>query len=208
MGKYSCSLPGPWDPRRFHFIAMWELIKSCRYASLPAEYTDELLVGIFWEESTFCNIREVRKDGNFGPAVGFGQTNDTEFSWRFPQYKKDELRNKILADPCFSVTFAGMFITDLHNRTLAELRLKNKKVPLGGVRVSVLYGYAGVNVNPRNIEAYNGWIQCENILKNASAIILTPVGHLIPNCADIKRALHAAKNNADGFFDQILVGIP
>ncbi len=188
------SLPGLWDSRRLHYVAMWELIKSCRYASLPAEYTDELLIAIFWEESTFCNVREVRKDGSFGPAVGFGQTNDTEF-WRFPQYKKDQLRNMILNDPCFSVTFAGMFITDLHNR------LKN--------RVSVLkYGYAGVKVNPNNIKGYNGWLECERILISSPAVNPSPGGHPVPRRADLERALHAAKSNGDGFFDQVLAGIP
>lgn len=189
------SLPSLEDPRRLTYPLMWDLIKSSRFLSLPAIYTDELLIAIFWEESTFCNIREVRRVGGFGPAVGFGQINDTEF-WRFPECRKEQLTNMILGDPGYSVTFAGRFLYDLHQR-------------LNGNRGSVLKGYAGVNANPVNIRAYNGWIACESILRKPHKnTFKTSAGHLIPSQAVLKQALHAAKANGDLFFDQILKGIP
>ena len=189
------SLPALWDPRRLTYPTMWDLIKSSRFRSLPAIYTDELLIAIFWEESTFCNIREVRKGGGFGPAVGFGQINDTEF-WRFRECRKEQQTNMILGDPGYSVTFVGRFIYDLHKR-------------LNGNRQSVLKGYAGVNANPINIKAYNGWNACESILRQVhNKTFKTPDGHPIPNQAILRQALHAAKPNSDGFLDQVLKGIP
>jgi len=187
----SSALPGVRSPLRTKFSSIWKLVKIHRYADLPPVYSDELLVAIMWEESTFCNIREVRDGGKSGPAVGFGQINDTEF-WRFPQYTKADLANRILHSQEFSVKFVGMFLHDLHKK-------------LNGNRVSVLkFGYAGVNVNPVNIKAYNGWVSCEQMLKTFYRGAKTSDGYWVPVRSQLKQALHAAKPNADGFLDEVL----
>src|SRR5262245_4370051 len=65
--------------KRLNFCDMWHLIKTRRQKTLTADVTDELIVSICWEESTFANIRELDTNGN--DAVGFGQNNTREL-WR------------------------------------------------------------------------------------------------------------------------------
>src|SRR5215831_7846316 len=65
--------------KRLDFCDMWHLIKTQRYKLLTQDITDEVLVGLFWEESTFANIRELDPNGN--DAIGFGQVNTREL-WR------------------------------------------------------------------------------------------------------------------------------
>jgi hypothetical protein len=162
---------------------MWQLVKEGRYPALSPIYTDELLMAIMWEESTFCNVREMRDGGGFGPAVGFGQINDTEF-WRF-RMPKDVLRAMILGSDKFSVYFVGMMINDLHTR------LNNRDTVLRN-------GYAGVNVNPVNIHAYEGWLAAEKILRSGAS------GGWMPSKETIALALRAAKPNSVGFIPEVL----
>ena len=65
--------------KRLDFCDMWHLLETYRYELLTEEITNEVLIGLFWEESTFENIRELDPNGN--NAVGFGQLNTREM-WR------------------------------------------------------------------------------------------------------------------------------
>lgn len=183
MPNSGSGLPKKDDPRRKKYSYLWKVLQEHRYPALSPVYTNELLMAIMWEESTFCNVREVRDGGGFGPAVGFGQINDTEF-WRFGM-NKDVLRGLILGTDSFSVYFVGMMLNDLHKRI--------------GNRDSVLRnGYAGVNVNPVNIRAYDGWISAEKILRSGSN------GGSIPSKSVIAAGLKAAKANSEGFIDEVV----
>lgn len=188
------ALPGLNDPRRKTYVEMWKLLKANRPAELPSLYTDELLMAILWEESTFTNVREIRKDGSFGPASGFGQINDTEY-WRFSKLgNKDQIRSKVLADEGFSVKLVGLLIADLHSR------LKDKTSVLKN-------GYAGANVNPVNINAFNQWIAAETRLLNASKSTKVD-GVTLAGRTDLELALQLAKPNSTAFIAQALKDLP
>jgi hypothetical protein len=173
---------------------MWKMVKANRPQSLPSDYTDELLMAIMWEESTFTNVREVHKDGSFGPASGFGQINVTEY-WRFASLgTKDQIRAKILSVEDFSVKLVGLFLADLHSR------LKSKSAVLKN-------GYAGANVNPVNINAYNQWLACEARLLGSNKTGKTG-GLVMPVRSEIVDALRLAKPNSDLFINQVVKDAP
>jgi len=192
-------LPPINDSRRLDYVKMWETIKKNRYYALPPEYTDELLIAIFWEETTFCNIREVKKDGP-GPAVGFGQAQvyaegSAGVVWRFPTYTRDQLGTLILGDENFSVKFTGMLLTHMHSRTNSR----------GGT----LAGYAsGGN---KQVKQVTQWNDCEKLLLQnpQSTTFTTPGGFTIPCRKTLEDALNKAKpNQSRDFFPQVLNNVP
>jgi hypothetical protein len=67
----------PDDPRRLPFGLVWHLILTHRWRGNPAPsyFTDELILAICWEETTFRNIPQEGTDnqGKPLPAVGIGQ---------------------------------------------------------------------------------------------------------------------------------------
>jgi hypothetical protein len=54
---------------------MSHFIERVRYPKLPEDLTNELFLGLFWEETFFNNIRQVGK----GTGVGFGQVEPSTF---------------------------------------------------------------------------------------------------------------------------------
>jgi hypothetical protein len=67
----------PDDPRRLPYGKVWHLIITHRWRGNPAPsyFTDELVLAICWEETTFRNIPQegTDKQGKPLPAVGIGQ---------------------------------------------------------------------------------------------------------------------------------------
>src|SRR6187401_1229856 len=59
------------------FIGMFTLLEQWRVPLLKPVFSTELLLAICWEESLFNNVKQ---DGD-GTAVGFGQTEPSEF-WK------------------------------------------------------------------------------------------------------------------------------
>lgn len=201
MGK-SGSLPGPEDPQRMGFEWIWRTAITERDPRLPLSYTTALLVAIMWEESTFCNVREVKKGGKFGPACGFGQVNDTEY-WRFKDEfgSVDEIRNRVLSDKAFSVKLVSLMLANMHSI------LKD--------RDSVLKGYAGIGTpgaDQHNINGYTQWLNAERILLAALAdpqkCYVGYWGDEIPLKSHAANALRAAKPNSGGFIEQAVRNMP
>jgi hypothetical protein len=63
-------------------------------------HSREVIVGIFWEETLFCNRKQEE-----GPAVGFGQLQMKDTAWRLKQqWQMTVNEGLILNDPQFSVT--------------------------------------------------------------------------------------------------------
>jgi hypothetical protein len=195
-------MPGIGDPRRESFEWIWHTAIVEREPSLPWNYTTALLVVIMWEESTFCNIRERKDNGEFGPACGFGQVNDTEY-WRFKKQfgTSDKVRNRVLADKNFSVRLVSMMLADMH-RILKD-------------RDAVLKGYAGVDApgaDQHNVDGYNHWLDAERILLGALAdpknCFVGYWGDTTPLRPFAERALRAAKPNSAGFIPQAVNNMP
>ena len=93
-------------PPGMSFRSMSDWIERVRYAQLPREFTNELFLGIFWEETFFNNVRQQGK----GTGVGFGQVEPSTFitlhggdpaddarldadERRFRQYKRNKARS-------------------------------------------------------------------------------------------------------------------
>ncbi len=201
MGK-SASLPGVNDYRRESIEWIWHAAVTERDSRLPQDYTTALLVAMMWEESTFCNVREVKKSGEFGPACGFGQVNDTEY-WRFKQDfgSVAEVRNRVLTDRTFSVKLVSMMLVSMHSV------LKT--------RDAVLRGYAGIGTpgaDQHNVDGYMQWLAAERILLralgNEQQCYVAYWGDTIPLRPYLREALLAAKPNSAGFIDQALQNAP
>ncbi len=201
MGK-SGPLPGVEDGRRESFEWIWHTAITERDVKLPQVYTTALLVAIMWEESTFCNIREVKKHNEFGPACGFGQVNDTEY-WRFKsEYgSMNDIRNRVLSDKAFSVKLVSMMLADMH------IRLKH--------RDAVLRGYAGIGTpgaDQHNVDGMNQWLSAEKILLAALADpkkwYVSDKGDPIPLRPHVEEALKAAKPNSGAFIEQVVRDMP
>lgn len=201
MGK-SASLPGLNDARRESFQWIWHTAIVERDIKLPAVYTTPLLVAIMWEESTFCNIREIKKNGEFGPACGFGQVNDTEY-WRFKEQYGTmvDVRNRVLCEKNFSVKLVSMMLAHMHGI------LKN--------RDGVLRGYAGIGTpgaDKHNEDGYKQWLAAERIMLDALA---DPQKNFVGYWGDhtpirpyAAQALKAAKPNSVGFIQQAVESLP
>jgi hypothetical protein len=67
----------PDDPSRLPFGKVWHLIQTHRWRGNPAPsyFTDGLILGICWEETTFRNVPQegTDREGKPLPAVGIGQ---------------------------------------------------------------------------------------------------------------------------------------
>ncbi|MCX6636313.1 MAG: hypothetical protein NT090_14725 [Acidobacteria bacterium] len=161
-----------------------------------------MLVAIMWEESTFCNIREIKKNGEYGPACGFGQVNDTEY-WRFKNEfgTANEIRNRVLSNKAFSVKLVSLMLANMHSI------LKD--------RDAVLRGYAGIGTpgaDQHNEDGYNHWLAAERVLLEALAdpqkCYVGYWGDAIPLRPYVEKALRAAKPNSVGFIDQAVRNMP
>jgi hypothetical protein len=152
---------------------------------------------MFWEESTFCNIRQVYNNGGKGPAVGFGQAQvwadgSAGVLWRFRDYysSKEQLSEMILNDPGFSITFTGMLLTNLHS--------------ILNHRLATLNGYSG-----QQPDKVAQWTACESdLLKYNGPTFTTPGGEEIPLRKSLEVALTKAKKDAWAFYDQVLGNVP
>lgn len=148
------------------FMDMWNLIVDRNYSY---EFTSELLIGIFWEETMFQNRRQM----GGGPAVGFGQVEKqiiTAVNQHFGYAYSPEI---ILMSDGLSVEI-----------TIDVLTMLRQKMP-GNTRRAILDGYAGTYYRKENGKKVQQWINCEDILK--------PVTYYDADVAT--RALKAAEPN-------------
>ncbi len=63
-------------PGKSYIDMLMLTLKNHRSPGMP--FTPQLLMAIFWEESLFNNMRQVGRNGGFGPAIGFGQVERQE----------------------------------------------------------------------------------------------------------------------------------
>jgi hypothetical protein len=177
--------------KRLDFSDMWHLIKTQRYKLLTQDITDEVLIGLFWEESTFANIRELDPNGN--DAIGFGQVNTREL-WRLigplnaegatdpvssaPVSRNDHVANIMLADDGKCV--------ELTTRMMVEF---------GNKRAKVLNAWSN---GATSIVAK--WVACEQKLDlddpYSEDWVKDRRGYWVPRRALVTEALNAARGGA------------
>jgi hypothetical protein len=156
------------DARRKTFREMWDLMAKYRWKDTPALFTNELMIAICWEESTFMNIWQQGKNGAKGPAKGFGQLEPSAYSAINRKFKlgKSVAELQALTDAdAFAISFIGRALHTLHDNMLAE-NPKQASEPEKLKRRVLLYGYGGYAFDHAQwrIEAIDGWYAAERVL--------------------------------------------
>jgi hypothetical protein len=161
-------------PRRRSFAYMWKLIAE--HGLSTADFSRELLIGIFWEESTFQNQKQI----GGGPGTGFGQVEVKTIRAvnKFFKIGGDEVM-MLLYDP------ASIHGTQ---RVLSYWKQNLKSTS------AALDAYAGVKARPQNRAAVANWKACEKILTEKPTFSLDT----------IRRALSAAAPNNVGVVESVL----
>ncbi|MCA8909825.1 MAG: hypothetical protein KDA49_03620 [Rhodospirillaceae bacterium] len=185
---------------------MWKLVKL---ASLSAPFlketwsvfSDELIIGIFWEESTFRNRPQYSKTcDQVGPAFGFGQVEPAGFG----PYKA-LTKNKPPFSDLRQVITRDDWGAALSMRMLHYLYTEN---PGKREKMHALKSYGTAFGDPVRIGKINGWLKCEEILKAAKRTHKNADGYWLPPAGEIERALLAAKPNSDALIPEVIAGIP
>jgi len=158
------------DTRRKTFREMWSLMARFRWPDTPALFTNELMLGICWEESTFMNIWQQGNKGAKGPAKGFGQIEPSALSLAKIKFRMEEpiaqLQDMMDADE-YSISFIGRVLHTLHDNMLAE-RQSQSREPEKLKRRVLLSGYAGYPTDHAQwrVEVVDGWYAFERELLN------------------------------------------
>lgn len=163
------------------FGKMWVLAERSNTVDTKAEFTTELLMGIFWEESQFRNIGQVGfESGGKLRAYGFGQVQvetmqviNSLYSGKRHHYTPET----VLGNDQTSV--------DMTVDYLRRLRTSFK----GSTKRSILClygeGQGESKARPNTINTVNAWLNCENQLLSAKGnftkeVILRALGAANP----------------------------
>lgn len=171
-----------WNPQHgFTFGEMWHLLDHGNVVDTRVEFSNALLIGLFWEESVFQNWWQLNDKGE--PlkkyAAGFGQIERNTLNIMNALFK--EKRNKytpeaMVADPLLSVNASIDYLRYLRgcfkNSTKRQI-LKN-------------YGGAGNGGSTDVDKKVDQWLACE-------AILLGAQGNFTPDI--VTSALTAAEPN-------------
>jgi len=153
------------DRRRKTFREMWDLMARFRWRETPAMFTNELMLAICWEESTFMNIWQEGRGGAKGPAKGYGQLEPSALGLIKRKYgfkqSIPELQALMDAD-AFSISFIGRALHTLHDNMLAE-NPRQIDDPEKLKRRALLYGYGGYATDHAQwrVEAIDCWYDFE-----------------------------------------------
>jgi hypothetical protein len=170
------------------FVEMAELIRQISPRNV--HHSPEMLIGIFWEETFFCNRKQASKDGgDGGPGVGFGQIQPADAINLIPDvvpHNEKAAEAKILANPDFSV-----LCTSEELRHYCEDKDKHFPPPYA------LKNYAG----PGNEDKVTMWRKCEAALHRTKVRTRDSVRAALNSC----KAVDASFVD---FWDFILDGCP
>jgi hypothetical protein len=125
------------------FTDMWNLILE-NHAT--ADFSAELLIGLFWEETQFQNIKQ-----NHGPAVGFGQVEPPTIKAVNRFFNCNFSTTLILIDDPTSVQITSWVLYMLRYKGLSPR--------------ACLRGYAGSSP-ARTSDKVAQWLRCESILRS------------------------------------------
>src|SRR5262249_9665200 len=161
----------------------------------PEKFPPELLVGIFWEESLFRNIREIGKKGPL-PGFGFGQVQPDAI--RLVNLKWGTTFNTdgsdVLQDEAQSVQLPGLLLAKLWEDQVNAVRIGKQSNDPKWMRKAALFNYAGATANPENAKTPPKWLDCMEVLR---ALKLNPPATL-QLTPDLVRQIQAGLNKARG----------
>jgi len=153
-----------WKPEYgYTFGEIWHLLEQANNLETRTEFTNELLIGLFWEESVFQNWWQLNSKGE--PlkqyAAGFGQIERNTLNIINALYSDKRYRyspEKMISDPLMSVS-----------ATVDYLRHLKKAFPNSNKRgILKKYGGAGAGGSTNVDKKVDQWLACENILLGAS----------------------------------------
>ena len=165
----------------YTFGEMWHLLDQANTVDTRVEFSNALLIGLFWEESVFQNWWQLDNSGNALKqyAAGFGQIERHTLSIMnalFPEKRYKYTSEAIVGDPlisaCASIDYLKYLRGRFKNSTKRQI-LKN-------------YGGAGNGGSTNVDKKVDQWLACENILLGAQGDFATEV---------ITSALTAAEPN-------------
>jgi len=180
-----------WKPEHgFTFAQMWNLLESGNTLDTRVEFSNELLIGLFWEETAFQNWWQLKDNGD--PikelAAGFGQIEKTtlgNLNVLYPEKRNKYTPELIVSNPQVSV-----------NATVDYLRYLRKTFKYNNKRM-ILHNYGGKgNGGKTNVEKKAGqWLKCEEILRGARGEFTNEI---------ITLALNAAEPTNAGFVQYVI----
>jgi hypothetical protein len=143
---------------------MWHLLEHVNRLDTRTEFTNELLIGLFWEESVFQNWWQLGNNGQ--PlkqyAAGFGQIERNTLNIINALYPDKRYRyspEKMIEDPVMSVSASVDYLRHLRKTfTRSNKRDILKK-----------YGGAGAGGSTNVDKKVDQWLACENILFGSSS---------------------------------------
>ena len=165
----------------YTFAQMWILLQYGNVLDTRTEFSSELMIGLFWEESMFQNWWQKGSQGQDLKqyAAGFGQIERNTLNIMnalYPEKRAKYTPEMMVGDAQTSV-----------NASVDYLRYLRKRFP-GASRVKILHAYGGAGEGGSTDVAkkVSQWINCEQILQGARGEFSTEI---------ITKALTAAEPN-------------
>jgi hypothetical protein len=163
-GKYMGNFKGwAWNADHgFTFSEMMDLVNRANVVDTRMEFSNGLLIGLFWEESVFQNWWQL---GNGGQALkqfaaGFGQIErhtlgimNALYAQKRFKYTSEMMINDPFISVCATVDYLRYLRSCFKNSTKQQI-LKN-------------YGGAGNGGSTNVDKKVNQWLACESILLQA-----------------------------------------
>lgn len=136
-----------------YLTEVWQLIRQNHTTNLDV-YPNELLVGLFWEESNFINTRgRVRPD-----MIGFGQVWEGNFSALNSRYRRSFTPAGVLANNSQSVEIASLCLDNARrDGQPATAPPRARRDALGYYATGTAGGWNHV---------IDGWLRCMQMLQD------------------------------------------
>ena len=184
----------------FTFDKVWNLLEYGNTLDTRVEFSNELLIGLFWEESMFQNWWQQDNNGNdvLGHAAGFGQIERKTLhilNALYPEKRTKYTPEIIVSDPQVSV-----------NASVDYLRYLRKRFKHSS-KIDILHNYGGAgNGGSTDVsQKVDQWVKCEDILRGArgefSEEVLTKAltAAAPDNAPNIKYAIGSGYSSSLGF---------
>jgi hypothetical protein len=163
------------------FGKMWVLAERSNTVDTRAEFTTELLMGIFWEESQFRNIGQIDfESGGRMRAYGFGQVQVETMQVINALYK--DKRHHYTAE---TVLGSDQVSVDMSVDYLRRLRTAFRASSKRSILCMYGEGRGESKASANAINTVNAWMNCENQLLAAKGnftkeVILRALGAANP----------------------------
>lgn len=182
-----------WDSAHgYTFAQVWNLIEWGNTLDTRTEFSNELLIGLFWEESAFVNWWQLDNKGNpvYAHAAGFGQIERKTLAIMnalYPEKRRKYTSELIVEDPLVAVEASVDYLRYLRK----NFKNSNKE--------SILWKYGGLgNGGITDVKKkVRQWLNCEDILRGAKGEFSVEI---------IEKALNAAEPNHRDYVDYVTDG--